>query len=417
MFMELPFVAVGIDSSDAYHDVCALGPGSEPELRLRIKNTVADFQRLLDECARRWPGVTCRFALENPRNLLGRFLLLAGKPLFALNPLAVASMRKGLAHSGAKSDELDAHVLASMLRSRTERRLQPLRLNSPEGTLVAGLVEQRQELVVEKTRLQNQLTATLKSFYPRLRELFADLDAPTTLAALKQFPSPTALSQATEKEWQTFFAGRRYPQPKRIPDLYQRAQAPQVPVGAVEEALGERQVRRLVRLLEVVLDELRQVEQATADAFAVHPDADFFRSLPGAGDVLAPSLLALMGDNRDRWRDWQQVAMYGGSAPVTESSGKYRVVKMRFHCNRDARNVLHLYAQSSRLQCAWAQEFYEKQRQAGKSHSGALRNLSNKWLRILFRMWQERKPYEEATYLAALERRQGAKPSPEAVAA
>jgi transposase len=415
--MELPFVAVGIDSSDAYHDVCALGPGTEPELRLHLKNTLADFQRLSDECARRWPGVACRFALENPRNLLGRFLLLSGKALFALNPLAVACTRRGLAHSGAKSDALDAHVLATMLRDRGERRLQPLMLNSPAGTLVAGLVEQRQELVAEKTRLQNQLTAILKSFYPRIRELFADLDAPTTLAALKQFPSPTALSQVTLAEWKAFFAGRRYPKPGQIPHLYDQAQAPQVPVDAVEETLGQRQVLRLVRLLEVVLDELRQVEEALAEAFAAHPDADFFRSLPGAADVLAPSLLALLGDNRSRWREWQQVATYVGTAPITESSGKYRVVKMRFHCNRDGRNVLHLYAQSSRRRCEWAQEFYEKQRKAGKTHSGALRSLANKWLRILFRMWQERKPYDEGAYLAAVERRQGPPSRPMATCA
>ena len=59
---------------------------------------------------------------------------------------------------------------------------------------------------------------------------------------------------------------------------------------------------------------------ALAEAFAAHPDADFFRSLPGAAAVLAPSLLALLGDNRARWRDWQQVATYVGTAPITESS-------------------------------------------------------------------------------------------------
>jgi Transposase/Transposase IS116/IS110/IS902 family len=409
--MHLPFVAVGIDSSDDHHDLCLLGPADAPEVRLRLKNTLADFQRLFDELERRFPGVACHFAIENPRNLLGRFLLLSGKPVFALNPLAVAHTRKGLAHSGAKSDELDAHVLASLLRTRGERRLKPLALNSPEGTLVAGLVAQRQELVGEKTRFQNQLTAALKGFYPRFLELFADLEAPIARAALKAFPSPTALAQATPAQWEALFGGARYPRPTQIASLWERAQAPQVPVEAVQEQLEQRQVLRLVRLLDVVIDELRQVEKALAEAFAAHPDADFFRSLPGAAEVLAPSLLALLGDDRKRWQDWRQIATYIGTAPITESSGKFRVVKMRFHCNRQARTVLHLYAQASRRKCAWAEEFYQKQRQAGRTHSGALRSLANKWLRILFRMWQDRKPYDEAAYLAALQRRQGPKPS------
>jgi transposase len=311
-----------------------------------------------------------------------------------------------MAPSGAKSDALDAQVLALLLRGRGDQRLQPLVANSAAGALVAGLVEQRQELVAEKVRLQNQLTAVLKGFYPRLRELFADLDAPTTLAALKQFPSPSALQHATLADWEAFMAGRRYPKPAQIPLLYEQAQAPQVPVDPVVEALGQRQVLRLVRLLEVLLDELRQVEQALAEAFEAHPDADFFRSLPGAAAVLAPSLLAVLGDNRARWRDWRHIAVYIGTAPITESSGKHRVVKMRFHCHRGGRHVLHQYAQSSLRQCPWAAAYYEQQKKAGQTHAGALRSLANKWLRILFRMWQDRQPYDEATYLAAVARRQ-----------
>lgn len=408
--MSQPFVAVGIDSSDAYHDVCFFPPATEEEVRLRIANDLTGFQRLLDELERRWPGVACRFALENPRNLLGRFLLLSGRSLYAPNPRSVARIREGLAPSGQKSDELDAHVLASMLLGRGQQRLHPVRLNSPQGTLLAGLVAQRQSLVAEKVRRQNQLTALLKSFYPRIRELFADLDAPLTRAALTAFPSPTALQQATREEWDAFFAGRRYPQPARIPALFAQAQAPQVPVDPVEELLGARQVKSLVRLLDVVLDEIHQVETAMAAAFDAHPDADFFRSLPGAAEVLAPSLLALLGDNRERWHDWRQIARYVGTAPITQSSGKQRAVRMRFHCDRDGRQTLHLFAQASRRKCAWAKAFYQQQRAAGHTHSGALRSLANKWLRILFRMWQEGQPYEETRYLAALHQRQSPPP-------
>jgi hypothetical protein len=413
--MSAAVVAVGIDSSDAHHDVCLLGPGTDPEVRLRITNDLPGFERLLDELARRWPGREYRFAIENPRNLLGRFLLFSGQRLYALNPLAVASTRKGLAPSGAKSDVLDARVLALLLRGRDEQQLRPLTRNSPQGTLLTGLVAQRRELVAEKTRLQHQLTAVLKGFYPRFRELFADLDAAITRAALQRFPSPTTLRQATRAEWEALFAGTRYPQPTRIPQLWETAQAPQVPLDPIEEQLGERQVRSLMRLLELVHQELRQLETEIEQAFADHPDAAFFRSLPGAGAVLAPALLTVFGDNRTRWQDWRQLACHVGTAPITVSSGKQRQVKMRFHCDREARTLLHLYAQGSRLRCDWARQCYQEQREAGKSHSGAVRGLANRWLRIIFRLWQDRLAYEEAVYLAARARRQA--PRPELAAA
>lgn len=409
--MSQPFVAVGIDSSDTRHDVAIFPPDTEEEVRLRIGNDLRGFERLLDELERRWPGIACRFALENPRSLLGRFLLLSGRSVYAPNPRAVARTREGLAPSGQKSDELDAHVLASLLLGRGKQRLQPVRLNSPQGTLLSGLVDQRQALVQEKTRLQNQLTATLKAFYPRLRELFADLDAAITRAALQAFPSPTALQKATREEWDALFAGTRYPQPARINTLWERAQAPQVPIDPVEELLGARQVKQFVRLLDVVMDELRQIEAALTEAFDAHPDAAFFRSLPGTGPVLAPALLALWGDHRARWQSWQAIAQYVGTVPITQQSGRQKVVRMRFHCDRDGRQILHLYAQASRHGCAWAEAFYQQQKAAGRTHSGALRSLANKWLRIMYRMWQDRTPYDEAAYLAACQRRQRPKPA------
>ena len=41
----------------------------------------------------------------------------------------------------------------------------------------------------------------------------------------------------------------------------------------------------------------------------------------------------------------------------------------------------------------------------GKSHQVAVRALAFKWIRILFRCWQDRRPYDESVYLCALQRR------------
>jgi hypothetical protein len=46
--------------------------------------------------------------------------------------------------------------------------------------------------------------------------------------------------------------------------------------------------------------------------------------------------------------------------------------------------------------------FYPAQKQAGKTHQAAIRALAFKWIRILFRCWQDRVPYDEAKYLLAL---------------
>jgi transposase len=398
------FVAVGIDSSDTHHDIHAEAVGVELVLRLRISNDAAGFQRLFEALRDAFGDLPYRFGVENPTLLMGRFLLHAGHAVYAINPRSVAKMREALAASGKKDDPLDAESVCLLLRRRAED-LTPVGLGSTEGLLLAGLVQQRVDVVEEKNRVVNQLTAVLKGYYPRALELFRDLEQPLTRAFLQMFGSPAALASATPQAWQALFAGQRYPRPTRIGDLWEQAQRPQVAVSPVEEALGARQVQRLLCTLDVLLEELRSLEKEIEERFEQHPDAEIFRSLPGAGAVLAPALFALLGDDRERWDDWRDLARISGTVPVTRSSGASRTINMRYHCDREARRTLHLFTGCSRRSCPWANEFYAEQRRRGKSHGTALRNLATKWLRILFRLWKDRVCYDEPLYLKQRERR------------
>jgi hypothetical protein len=63
------------------------------------------------------------------------------------------------------------------------------------------------------------------------------------------------------------------------------------------------------------------------------------------------------------------------------------------------------WADQSRQHSFWADAFYQLQRKKGKTHPMAMRALAFKWIRILFRCWQDRKPYDEAKYLLALKKK------------
>jgi len=392
------FVAVGIDSSDTHHDIQAEATGSATILRLRISNDLAGFQKLFTALQESFGDLPRRYAVENPALLLGRFLIHLGAAVYAVNPRAVVRMREALAASGKKDDPLDAKALCLLMRERAEE-LAPVRRNSPEGELLAGLVKQRIGVVEDKNRLLNQLTATLKAYYPRALELFSNLDQPLSLAFLLAFASPSELSNATRASWDELFAGQRYPRPRKIDVLWAQSRAAQVPVSPTDEALGVRQVRRVVRTLQLLLTELAALDREIEARFKELPDAETFRSLPGAAEVLAPALFAVFGDNRERWNDWREVACTSGTAPITRQSGSFRAVTMRRHCDHRARRTLHLFAGCSRKSCEWARNFYLEQRRRGKTHGTALRNLATKWLRILFRLWKDNSQYDEAKYL------------------
>jgi hypothetical protein len=48
-----------------------------------------------------------------------------------------------------------------------------------------------------------------------------------------------------------------------------------------------------------------------------------------------------------------------------------------------------------RVTCAGSQAYYQAHRERGHSHACALRCLGQRWLKILWRMWQDRRPYDE----------------------
>jgi len=146
-----------------------------------------------------------------------------------------------------------------------------------------------------------------------------------------------------------------------------------------------------LRTLQKHLDQFRGRIQAL---FAQHPDHDVFGSLPGAGDKLAPRLLAELGDDRQRFDSAQALQCFVGTAPVSYQSGQIKKVCFRRACQKVFRHTVHLWADLSRVKCPWAETYYRKKRDEGQSHACALRCLGQRWLKILWKMWQTKTPYD-----------------------
>ena len=90
--------------------------------------------------------------------------------------------------------------------------------------------------------------------------------------------------------------------------------------------------------------------------------------------------------------------------PVTERSGKTLWVHHRLACPKFVKQTFHEFSDQSIRFSRWARAYYDQQRARGNDHHAALRALAYKWIRILFRCWKERRPYDEDTYIEALRR-------------
>ena len=192
---------------------------------------------------------------------------------------------------------------------------------------------------------------------------------------------------------QTVIAQRLALLPKAVPVMDE---------AAVIESFVLR-VQLLARELQAVGRTITEFERQIAAAYAAHPDHALFASLPGAGPVLGPRLLASLGADRERFgASAAQLQCYTGIAPVTKRSGGSERIHRRYCCPKFHRQSFHEYAKESILWSRWAGAFYLQQRSKGSAHHPAVRALAFKWQRVIWRCWQSRTPYDEATYEMSL---------------
>src|SRR4029434_113584 len=117
-------------------------------------------------------------------------------------------------------------VLADVLRT-DHAHLRALQPRSEAAQELKLLTEDCQRHIRQQTRLVNQLTATLKAYYPRALKI-AELPSALARAFLPAYPTPEALTALTERQWQRWARAHRLPE-ARIRGMWGRASETHTP--------------------------------------------------------------------------------------------------------------------------------------------------------------------------------------------
>jgi transposase len=269
-----------------------------------------------------------------------------------------------------------------------------------------NLVEERRKLVDEKTEQTNRLTSHLKIYFPQMLSWFERLDTELVCALLERWPTLEGLQKVSPAKLRTFFRKHHCRGQEAVEgrSIAIRQAIPAIRDRAVVEAKSM-VVRVIVQLVRSLIEGIADLDEKIEEAAAEHPDFFIFESLPGAGAVMAPRLLAAFGSQRERYGSAREVQSYTGIAPVTERSGKKQWVHFRLAAPKFLRQSFHEWAGHSVAQSGWARSYYQRLRSQGKGHHAAVRALAFKWIRIVFRCWKDGVAYDESRYLATLARR------------
>lgn len=405
---DIEFAAwIGLDWGDAAHAIALQESGLSQSETSMLKHSAENLHQWLDELQARFQGRPVAVAIEGTRGVI--FPVLLDRPwlhLYAVHPATSCRYRSAFKPSGAKDDLPDAQVLLELLL-RHRDKLTLLTQTDAATRQLAGLCEARRDLVDRRTQLVNQLMACLKKYYPQALELVGEnLASPLALAFLDKWPDLIALKSARAGTIKAFYYRHNVRRPETIQARLDRiAHARALTMDAAVNLICLRQTRALVDQLRVLQKHVAQFDEAIAEQFKVHPEAALFRDLPGAGAVLAPRLLTAFGVERALYPDPGSLQKYAGLAPVREKSGNALWTHWRWHAPTFLRQTFVEWAGQTVVYSPWAKAYYETLKAKGKRHWAILRALAFKWVRILWKCWQTRTPYDELRYLKQLAHR------------
>ena len=397
----------GIDWSEGHHNLCILNEAGACLSLVKVDHTVEGFQRVEAERLKLGVGPQeCLVGIETAHNLIVDYLQDRQYPVYLIPPQATEGYRNRQRSSGARTDNSDAILLASIIRTDRDSHLL-LKRNKPVTQRILAQVRFIETLRRSTNRQVNQLRAVLLRIYPQALGLFGKLTAQISLQFLIAYPTPEEALALSYSDFSAFCQDHRYSRPSLISRRYTHLMEPTPKAHPAAVDAYRDQVRALAELLLSQVRCRRQAQARLKQLFDQHPDVFIFDSLPGAGDLLAPALLAKFGDHRDRFPKAADVQALAGTCPVTVWSGKRRFVMFRRGCDREFRRITQQFARTSAPRCGWAAAYWQSVRPHCGSDSDAYRRLANRWLAIIWKMWQDRAPYDETYHLRqrALRRR------------
>ena len=313
---------------------------------------------------------------------------------------ALAAARPRFRPAGGKSDRFDAFVLCELARTDAHR-FRELVPDTDQTKALRALTRGRELLVAQRVALCNQLRAELERFWPGATEIFADLDSPISLAFLQRYPSPHDARGLGEKRLAQWLARHHYCGRKPAAALLERLRrAPSGRAGELESDARRGIVLALVAAIGPLVEQIRLLTSEIAHAVRTHPDGEIFLSLfrDPKSVVTAATLLAEIGDCRERYPSAEHLAADAGMSPVAVESGRKKVATFRRGCDHRLRNATSTLADATRHWHPWAADHYARARSRGHDHPRALRTLGRAWTRVLWRCWQDHTPYDPARH-------------------
>ena len=347
---------IGIDVHKDTHTAVGVSPFGEKMFELTVGNYQKDFVALTAkvEAAARDAKLSPYFGLEDCHGYgerLAMYLDAAGYPVMHVASTLVDRQRHVNTHP-EKSDSLDAYGVAEVMLRKSDTLP---RYTVTEASTIAkdikDVATDRQNIVLERTRLKNQLHDILHRIWnTAYKEKFID---PFSQKALRHW------SRAECKGASLFLT---------------------------------RSMKRKVRRLQALHIEIKELDHELARL--LKESGITIATASGCGTVVASTIIAEVGDI-NRFHSPAALAKYAGCAPREYGSGKKQRYRKTRSGNRRLNSAFHAMAltQISPTGNDKARTYFKKKMSEGKSKSQALVYLRRQLVNVIWCMMKYKTEY------------------------
>ena len=390
----------GIDWGGSHHQLCVVDHDGEKQLEVRVAHDAAGLVDLDQELGRF--GDRMPVCIERSEGLLVEHLQAVGHCVFSVSPRIAARARERYRVAPIKDDRFDAFVLADTLRHE-HRHWRPLSVPSALLAEIKALTRDRDRLLETQQATEAQLRSILEAYHPAPARLFSSIDREITLSFIAEYPTPASASRLRAARIGGFCKRHNY-SGRVAPEVLAERLRSNLMSGAAGTVAGKAiSARVFAEVLSLLNTQLAEFDDAIAACVAEHPDSLIFASFPGVGPVLTGVLLAEIGEDRARYPNAKVLLAEAGLAPVTRSSGRARSVRFRYAANHRLREASMWWAFNSLKTSPWASGAFRAARdERGQGYHRALRGLSARWMRVLWRCWTDSHPYDPTRHPAAI---------------
>jgi transposase len=345
---------IGIDVHKDTHTAVGISPFGEKLFEITVGNYKEDFETLEEKVKEHSGVLSPFFGLEDVRGYGERLseYLYQKYPVYHVPSILVDRARQNATHP-EKSDSLDALGVAKVMIQSIDTLLPyTISQESEKAKQLKEISIDREDLILERTRLKNQVHTLLYRIYnTEYEQRFKD---PFSLKALRFW---------------------RNAKPKCDPYLLKTM---------------KRKVRRLLDIHVEVSELEKDMEELLKDNYTI-------QTASGCGVVLASTIVGEIGDI-NRFTSPGALSKYAGCSPRERSSGKkVRHVKSRSG-NRRLNCAFHRMAlsQISRSGNELAKTYFKRKISEGKSKSQALVCLRRQMVNIVWMMLKHKTTYRNA---------------------